>query len=441
MTTTTTPRHPNASMPSRRTAPRRLLAAGDHAAGLPVDHAEHVAVFGEMPSAPDRGRNDRLLAEVERSGLRGRGGGGFPTAVKLRAVASRRGRKVVVANGTEGEPASWKDKALMTHDPHLVVDGVLAAAEAVGAREAIVVVSRGARGARQRMAAAIERREREGQRIRLSLEAAPERFVMGEESALVHWLNGGPAMPTLTPPRPGERGVRGRPTLVQNVETLAHIALIARFGGDWFRQAGTDAEPGTVLVTVEGAVARPGVHEVELGTPLREVLARAGGAPHGIGGVLVGGYFGAWMRAPDPLAVPISDHGLRAAGASLGAGTIVVLPRDACGLVETARVARYLAGESAGQCGPCVLGLRALADAATALSGGRDARHALRDMTELPDEIERRGACAHPDGAARLARSALAAFPEEVALHLEGRCSAADHAPVLPVPATSTEWR
>ena len=119
----------------------------------------------------------------------------------------------------------------------------------------------------------------------------------------------------------------------------------------------------------------------------------------------------------------------------------MVLPRAACGLVETARVARYLAGESAGQCGPCVFGLRALADASVALAGGRGAAEALREMQELPSEIERRGACAHPDGAARLVRSALAAFPDEVHLHLQGRCSAVDRAPVLPVPAPSGEWR
>lgn len=141
------------------------------------------------------------------------------------------------------------------------------------------------------------------------------------------------------------------------------------------------------------------------------------------------------------MGVPVSAAGLRPVGGSVGAGTIVVLPRAACGLVETARVTRYLAGESAGQCGPCVFGLRALADASAALAGGRGAIDALREMRELPAEIEGRGACAHPDGAARLVRSALAAFPHEVELHLQGRCSATRGAPVLPVPTTSGDWR
>ena len=348
---------------------------------------------------------------------------------------------MVVANGTEGEPASHKDKVLLTHDPDLVIDGALAAAEAVGAREVIIAVSRGARSAVARTGDAVRRRAPGAGRIRLSLSTPPERFVVGEASALVHWLNGGPAKPTLTPPRPSERGVGGRPTLLQNVETLAHIGLIARHGADWFCGLGTDAEPGSMLVTVGGAVRSPGVHEIEIGTPIRDVLALGGGPLDGVAGVLVGGYFGTWLRGDDPMDASFSRAGLRTVGGSLGAGTIVVLPRASCGLVETARVARYLAGESAGQCGPCVFGLRALAEASDALAGGHGAIEALRALQELPSEIEGRGACAHPDGAARLVRSALAAFPHEVQLHMQGRCSATSGAPVLPVPTTSDEWR
>lgn len=382
-----------------------------------------------------------LIDEIERGGLRGRGGGGFPTFRKLAAVAEGRGRRVVVANGTEGEPVSRKDKALLTHDPDLVIDGALAAARTVGADEVVLVVSRGAGAMLWRADDAVRRRAPGARPIRLSIAAAPERFVMGEESALVHWLNGGPAKPTLTPPRPSERGVGGRPTLVQNVETLAHIGLIARYGADWYRRLGTDAEPGSALVTIDGGVALPGVREIELGTPLREVLALAGGPTDGVAGILMGGYFGTWLRADDLLATPFSAAGLRPAGGAPGAGTIVVLPRDRCGLRETARVAGYLAGESAGQCGPCVFGLRALAEASVALAGGRGGIRALEDLRELPGEIERRGACAHPDGAARLVRSALAAFPHEVDLHLRGHCSATDRRPLLPVPPAPTEWR
>lgn len=392
---------------------------------------------GRMPAHPGSG----LIDEIERSGLRGRGGGGFPTSIKLTAVADAPGHAVVVANGTEGEPASLKDALLLSHDPDLVIDGVLAAADAVGARDAIIAVSRASATTLRRTTAAVRRRAPEALPVRISVVDTPERFVAGEESALVHWLNGGPAKPTLTPPRPSERGVGGRPTLLQNVETLAHIGLIARHGADWFCRVGTDAEPGSMLVTIGGAVRAPGVHEIAIGTRIRDVLALAGGPGDEIGGLLVGGYFGTWLRTDDPLDVPFSSAGLRPLGGSVGAGTIVVLPRSACGLVETARVARYLASESAGQCGPCVFGLRALADASVAFARGSGAIEALRDMRELPSEVEGRGACAHPDGAARLVRSALAAFPREVQLHLQGRCSATRGDLVLPVPRGSDGWR
>ncbi len=394
------------------------------------------------PGEPLRVRGDALIDEVERSGLRGRGGAGFPTSLKLSVVAEARGRKVVVVNGTEGEPASRKDAVLLARDPDLVIDGALAAAGAVGAGEVIMAVSRASGSALARVTEAVRRRAPMALPVRLSVAGTPERFVVGEESALVHWLNGGPAKPTLTPPRPSERGVDGRPTLVQNAETMAQIALIARHGADWFCRLGTDEEPGSMLVTIGGAVHAPGVHEIEIGTRMGDVLALAGGPVDGVAGLLVGGYFGTWLRTDDPLGVLFSAAGLRPVGGSVGAGTVVVLPRSACGLAETARVSRYLARESAGQCGPCVFGLRALADASAALAGGRNAIEALQEMQELPDEIEGRGACAHPDGAARLARSALAAFPHEVHLHLQGRCTAPYHDPVLPVPqATTEEWR
>src|SRR5439155_23142077 len=211
---------------------------------------------------------------------------------------------VVVANGTEGEPASAKDKALLRRNPHLVLDGAVAAAEAVGAAEAIVAVSRADRA----LEAALRDRARTSIRVRVA--QVPERFVAGEESALVHFLNGGPAKPTMTPPRPFERGVGGRPTLVQNVETLANIGLIAREGAEWFRELGTPDEPGTALVTLLGAVARPGVLEAELGTPISELVRWSGGLTSPANALLVGGYFGTWLPA-DALELPLSREALQ----------------------------------------------------------------------------------------------------------------------------------
>jgi len=362
-----------------------------------------------------------LLAEIEASGLTGRGGAAFPTARKLAAVA-RADKPVVVANGTEGEPASWKDKVLLAENPHLVIDGAIIAARIVGAREVVFAVGRANRTVRRRLEHALMERS-DGARI--SVHAVPDRFVAGEESALVSSLSGGVAKPTME--KPYRRGV-----LVQNVETLANVGLIARRGSDWFRRRGTADEPGTVLVTILGAVARPGVVEVDLGTPIREVIQRAGGLTAVPRTLLVGGYFGTWVRAHDVLDLPLSNAALAPFGASLGARTVVVLPPDACGLAESARVARYLAEEGAGQCGPCVFGLPAVADALERLEVDR--------LRRLAPQITGRGACAHPNGATRFVASAVDVFADEIERHRAGRCTGPAHPPVLPLGA-SREWR
>jgi NADH:ubiquinone oxidoreductase subunit F (NADH-binding) len=402
-------------------------------AGTPLSWGAFRERHGALPRVT--GRASGLLEAIEASGLRGRGGAGFPTARKLRAVRSRRGA-VVVANGVEGEPLSSKDEVLLAFNPHLVIDGLLAAAALVRAEQVIIAVSRKSSAA-ARVRAALDERP-DAARIELAL--APDRFVAGEETALVHWLNGGDAKPTTTPPRPFERGVGGRPTLVQNVETLADVALLCRYGPDWFREAGTAAEPGSALATVAGAVARPGVLEVELGSPLHALVERCGGLTAPAQAVLVGGYFGVWI--PPQLDTPLSSEGLARHGAALGARALVVLPERTCGVVETARVAVYMARQSAGQCGPCVFGLRAVADALVAIARGRP--HAAAEyerLRHLHAQVARRGACAHPDGALAFVASALERFEEEFSRHLAGRCSAPEHRPVLATPPSGGEWR
>jgi NADH:ubiquinone oxidoreductase subunit F (NADH-binding) len=416
----------------RAHAPWRLLPP----AGTETSLAAHTRRHGRLPAL--RGESEALIAQVEASGLRGRGGGAFPTHVKLRAVAAGR-RPIVVANGVEGEPASHKDALLLRINPHLVLDGAVAAAAAVGARQIVIAVGRGATSAHASVAAAIrERAERE----QIELVAVPDRFIAGEETALVHWLNGGPCKPTFTPPRPFERGVRGRPTLVQNVETLANIALIARHGAAWFRELGSGAEPGSLLVTLGGAVGRPGIAELDSRTTLRTALERCDGLGDAPQALLVGGYFGTWVPAAAALDTPLADAALRPFGASLGARSIAALPRTSCGLYETARIAAYLAGESAGQCGPCVFGLPAIADALGVLAtGSAGAADALRRLQRLTPQVAGRGACAHPNGAARLVESALSVFASEIDAHRNGRCIARSHDPLLPIPQSSEEWR
>ena len=374
---------------------------------------EHVGRHGRLEL--ERGE---LLGELEASGLSGRGGAGFPVARKVRAVAERRGRPVVVVNAAEGEPTSGKDKLLLRHLPHLVIDGAVALARELGAREAIIVHSADARHAGDALRAAIE--DRSARRFdggcRIEAVELPAGFVRGQEGAVVQYLNGGPALPTVMPPRPFESGVDGRPTLIQNAETAAHIALIGRYGAGWFRELGTPAEPGSALFTVSGAIGRPGVYEAEIGVRLKDLVATAGGVTGTPRAFLVGGYACAWVGAADAAALTLDEASLRALGGSLGVGAVTVLPAGACGICETARVARYLAHESAGQCGPCVHGLDAVAAAL---------EHPSPDRARIErwlGHVTGRGACHHPDGTARFVASALKVFADDLRAHDFARC-------------------
>jgi NADH:ubiquinone oxidoreductase subunit F (NADH-binding) len=409
---------------ARRGVPRLLAGLSYY---HPTDLAEHEWIYGPLPVV---GR--RFIDLVEASGLTGRGGAGFPTGRKMRSVAAGRGGKVVVANGCEGEPASSKDRLLLTRLPHLVLDGIVAAAMAVGAADAYLCVHDHETELLDWLDDAVAER---GDRVRVTVTGIPGRYVASEQSSIVQYLTGGPAKPTFAPPRPHERGVRGLPTMVSNVETLAHLALIARYGDRWFRSAGLPGAPGSMLVTVSGAVCRPGIYEIELGTPIGEVVARAGGPAERLQALLVGGYFGAWLPAAVAWPLPMTHAALKAAGGALGAGMVIALPVSSCLLAETARVVRYLADEGAGQCGPCVFGLPALADAMTDLAyhGGR--RRVLGQLATLLPLVERRGACRHPDGVTQLIRSALRAAAEDARRHDQaGPCHGVVREPLLPLP-------
>ncbi len=406
-----------------RVAPHRAgpaglprLLGGLGADGAAVSHAEHAGRYGALPAVP----GPELIELVEHSGLRGRGGADFPTAVKLRAVA--RGRDpIVVVNGSETEPASEKDRLLLSRLPHLVLDGAVLAAQAVGARRVIVRVGE----RRMQVLGALETAFGErADGVRIEAVTGPEGYVTGEETALIHHLERGIATPTFVPPRPYERGLHGYPTLVQNPETLAQLALIARFGSDWFRELGSVADPGSVLVTISGAVAAPGVYELGFGAAMTDLLSAAGGPTEPLQALLVGGYFGTWIAAARCAQLRLSRADLRAAGAALGSGVVIALGESACGLHETARVIDYLAEQSAGQCGPCVRGLAAIADSVEALAEGDAHSGELARLERWTEEVRGRGACHHPDGAARFVQSAMTVFAHELERHRHGRCRA-----------------
>ena len=414
--------------------PRLLVGGPDPSQPMPL--AMHLKVHGPVllrGSAGGRGPA-MLIDAVERAGLTGHGGAGFPTARKMRAVAGRR-RPVIVVNAAEGEPASGKDAHLMRVRPHLVLDGAVLAADAVGSREIIVALHAGPSSAQaavnERLAAGLDP-------VAITVVRMPPEYVASEESALVRFLSGRPALPTFTPPRPFERGVNGRSTLVQNAETLAHLALIARHGDQWFRSVGTPEAPGSLLVTVAGAVQRPGVYEVAFGMPLTAAFEAAGGLTEPIQAVLVGGYFGAWLPAETALRVRLTPADLVAAGAAIGAGVLLALPASACGVAESQRVASWLAAQSAGQCGPCTLGLPAIAEDLALLGRPGNTSNVRNRLERRLQLVEGRGACHHPDGTARFVASALRTFAADLERHRRGNPCPPARNPVLPLPDDPT---
>jgi NADH:ubiquinone oxidoreductase subunit F (NADH-binding) len=430
---------PSAGQPLAPAPGDLRLIVRDH----PLSLAEHIAHYG--PLRAGQLEPQALIAEIEHSGLTGRGGGAFPAGRKIRAVAEASMRphhvradtgSVLVANGSESEPASSKDRMLLSHAPHLVLDGIALCASTVRATRAYLCVGHRAAATAQSLTGAVAERDRAGlDRVPVEVITTADGYLSGQESALISALNGNAPLPTFVPPRPSERGVHRRPTLVLNVETLAHIALIARFGSQWFRTSGTPAAPGSALVTVTGAVDRPGVREIPLGTALGEVLQRSG-LSQPAQAVLTGGYFGTWLPLPAAAALPVSDDGMRAAGAALGPGVLAVLPESACGLAETARIASFLAAGSARQCGPCLNGLPALADALNLIAFGQPGPETVGGVEQLAGLVTGRGACHLPDGTAGLARSALRVFAADIQAHLQaGPCVRAGGPPILPVPA------
>jgi NADH:ubiquinone oxidoreductase subunit F (NADH-binding) len=375
----------------------------------------HLAAFGPVPAADAV----QVAARIE---LTGRGGAGFPTAVKLRGTAAAGRRPVVVANGAEGEPAAAKDAMLLSRAPHLVLDGLQLVGETLGARRLVLAAG-------ERLLPALEQRLGERRDARpVELYPAADRFLAGEESALVAAIDGGLPLPRYKVPPVREKGVGGRPTLVQNVETLARLALAAR---------GDTTGAGRALVTrhqAVGGAVRVDVADVPLGTRLGDVLR----IDDGVQAVLVGGYHGTWLPARIAADLRLDRESLASVGASLGAGVLAALPAERCGLVETARVVGYLARESAGQCGPCLNGLPRIAGVLDLLARpGPVPRRLETDVQHWCGLVAGRGACHHPDGSVRLVASALQVFGRELSNHRSGRCSASSHRAFLPVPRGS----
>ena len=400
-----------------------LLAGIGSGAGLTA-HSGRLGPLPELSLAA-------LLDLTRAASVRGRGGAGFPLARKLE-VAARGRRPVVVVNAAEGEPASAKDTVLLALTPHQVLDGAVVIARALAAREVHVVTSADRPAGAAGIDAAL--RERSDRGIRWRRHVAAPRFVSGQGRAVLELMAGREGLPVTAWEPEAVRGHRSRPTLLSNAETFAQLSALVRVGVEGYTAHGTEAEPGTTLLTVAAPDAgaspprRPPVRgnparvvEVGHGVPFHRVLTAAQLA----GPCLVGGYHGTWTTGEQLAALPVSAVALRGAGLTLGAGVIVPLGARGCPVARTADVTAYLAAESAGRCGPCRNGLPVLALAVRDLASRMDTRSRIAELTGL---VTGRGACAHPDGTTRLVGSLLHGLPALVEEHLAGGCACPDQA-------------
>jgi NADH:ubiquinone oxidoreductase subunit F (NADH-binding)/ferredoxin len=400
-----------------------------------IDLTTHYSVFGNLP----RLTADQLIDAAEQVKLCGRGGAGFPFSKKLKGVVQsarqRKKRVVILVNATEGEPGSAKDQMLLLRSPYLVLGGALVSAWALQAKEIVIGVTRTDMARSISSAVSAEPDLRRLVRV----VKVPDRFVAGEGGALVNALNGKVPLPPGRKVLPSDYGIHDLPTLLSNAETFAQVAVLAMLGPEGYASAGTRDEPGTTLLTVGGSAEQHAVVEVPFGLPLGEVLDLCGASP--ADGVLVGGYHGMWLPTDLAYNVPVSRAGLSAVGGSLGAGIVLPLGAGTCPLGEVARVVAYLAKESSGQCGPCKLGLPAIARAMTALADGSGGIDALDTARRGAAAVKGRGACAHPDGVFRFVVSAIDVFTDDLAAHLfRGTCGQRVQG-ILPLPGKEGETR
>lgn len=353
-----------------------------------------------------------LVERVRASGLRGRGGGWFPTARKWRAVRAEGGQPLVVGNGAEGEPGSVKDRLVMLERPEAVIEGLVLACRAVEAREAVIYLKGGFARAAAALDAALAEEPPAG--VHVSVRLGEESYVAGEETAVLESLEGKRAWPRPKPPLPAAVGFRGRPTLVQNVETLARVPAAL---SDPARFAATEA----TLVSLWGHVERPGSYEVRLGTPLARIVEeQGGGARDGIGMLFPAGPSAAPLP-PERADLPLDPDALRAAGSGLGTASLLVIGRSACPLAVAASLAGFFEREACGQCPPCTLGTQSLARVLRDLETGEARGKDLQHLAEAAGFMTVHGYCAHGRTAAASVSGLLARWPHEVSAHLAAR--------------------
>jgi len=364
---------------------------------------------------------------LEESGLRGRGGAGFPTGTKWRSILSASGERFVVCNAAEGEPATFKDRYILRRDPYQVLEGLAIAARTIGASRVYVGLKEVFTLEFEALTRAIgemrDARMLDG--LEIELVRGPDRYLFGEETGLLGVIEGrGPFPREIRPFMHGlfASSATDNPTLVNNVETLANVPWILSLGSDWLRASGTDTSPGTMLFTVAGDVSREGVFELPLGTPLRELIGNhAGGARQGEVKAVLPGASSAVITA-DQLDIPLDFDEMRRKGTGLGAGGFAVYDESAC-IVEVAKgFLHFIHVESCAQCPACKLHSGEMFERAASMYEGTASTGDLEQIVERADRVTDGQKCALPTGARVLALSLVQSFAQEFAAHASGEC-------------------
>jgi NADH-quinone oxidoreductase subunit F len=368
---------------------------------------------------------EQVVDELDRAGLRGRGGAGFPTARKWRGVmetaATAGGRLTVVANAAEGEPGTYKDRTLLEQQPFAFLEGVCIALHATGAERAYVGIKEKFTRPLERLVAALAEIREAGwaHAERIEVVTGPDAYLFGEETGMLEVIEGKLPMPRLV--RPYERGLDAtttvpNPTIVNNVETLTHVATILANGADWFRQAGTASSPGTMVFTVVGDVAHPGVYELPLGTPLRTLLVDIAGADD-IKAVYSG--VSSAVILPRHLDVPLGFDEFAEAGIGMGSGGFVVYDSSRPIVDVLATLIRFLAVESCGQCNACKLGNLAMDEILAKVQRGEAEQTDLEALLRRSHTVTDQNRCYLPVGSQLLVGSTVEAFVEEFVATVE----------------------
>ena len=399
-----------------------------------LDEAISVHAYEALSNVLRENNPDKVIEEIEKSGLRGRGGGGFPTGSKWRFTAANKGGKsYVVCNGDEGDPGAFMDRSVMEGDPHKLLEGMAIAGFAVGADEAYIYVRAEYPLAIKRLRIAIEQAEKAGylgQNIMgsdfsftIHIKEGAGAFVCGEETALIASIEGERGMPRPKPPFPANKGLFGRPTLINNVETLANVPVIMRKGADWFAQMGTEKSKGTKTFALTGEVNNTGLIDVPMGSTLRQIIFDIGGGIRGgkkFKAAQIGGPSGGCLTE-EHLDLPMDYDSLRSVGAMVGSGGLVVMAEDTC-IVEVARFfMNFTQHESCGKCVPCREGTKNMLKILERIVRGDGKMEDLDTLEELAHAVNDGSLCGLGKTAPNPVLSTLKYFRDEYIAHIKDK--------------------